>query len=67
MTKPEKVFCKGCNHYVILHESVFSVACTIVDGRDPITGELDKMQSDCRIKNINCNCPDYEPKEGVDE
>lgn len=68
MTKPEKVLCSECNWS-------FETGC--LDGgygcNNPNTkrhhygGGVCLPYGLCLSINFNCDCPDYEPKEGVDE
>lgn len=72
MAKPEKVFCMNCE---LLNVSVPTGLQVVIP--PPVRCEL---KTDCvwnkpeefgvyhnpQHKNANCNCPDYEPKEGVD-
>ena len=63
MNKKREIFCCHCKY----HEGGFWCHIRGYEGFgkgiDPITGEQDDIHSDCRIKNINRNCPDYEEKE----
>ena len=77
MTDKQRVFCKDCKWmadfmvgglptitYVgCKHPSVYKIETVY----DPINGESKKYSGgDCRKRNANCDCPDYEPQEKTD-
>lgn len=67
MTNDTKVFCKDCKWIDVISGRGYycKLEHKTTDTHHPVTGEISQSQSwmYCEIKNKNCNCPDFEPKE----
>lgn len=62
----KEVFCKDCVYWKGEFVCQISGYEGYGKGLDSITGDQDDITCDCRIKNINRNCPDWEQEDTND-